>query len=59
MIALPEPVARELERREPFPNAEAKEATTVRLLQLWHAMQPSGTGGAYELLWRRRSADRR
>jgi hypothetical protein len=37
---LPEPVARELERHEPFPNAEAKEAMAARLLAVWKAMQP-------------------
>jgi hypothetical protein len=40
MAALPEPVARELERREPFPDAETKEATAARLLAVWKAMQP-------------------
>jgi len=56
-----EQVDRELARRAPFASAEAAEETAARLLQVWHALQPSGTEGAYDLIGRRyrRRAERR
>jgi hypothetical protein len=50
--ALPEPVARELERHK-FPNAEAKEAMAAQLLAVWKAMQPKSSD-AYVMLERQR-----
>jgi hypothetical protein len=36
-------VDRELERRGPFPSAEAAEAAANRLLSVWRALQPGSS----------------
>jgi hypothetical protein len=49
-----EAVDRELERREPFPDAETAEATANRLLATWRAMQPRAPDAYANMLRLRR-----